>query len=130
MAAGRTRTVPAAGDDTEGLVYDRATQTLALAEPTGDPDRDRLLITMKTTTARDRPGRVKADHAQGPADDRRLMNEELASRLREEMVARLIARGVLRSERWIQAFGSVPRHELVPEVFTVADDGMTYPALL
>lgn len=54
---------------------------------------------------------------------------ELASRLRACLVKQLIGRGALRSERWIQAFLSVPRHELVPEVFTVADDGMTYTKL-
>lgn len=49
---------PAIADDTDGLVYDPATQTLALTESTGDPGRDQLIITMKTTSTRatDRDG--------------------------------------------------------------------------
>ena len=43
---------PAIADDADGLAYDPVTQTLTLTNPTGDPERDRLLITMKSNTQR------------------------------------------------------------------------------
>jgi hypothetical protein len=49
-------TVTATADDIEGIVYDPATQMLALTESTGDSERERLLIVMKTARATDRDG--------------------------------------------------------------------------
>lgn len=45
-------------DDTAGLVYDSASQTLRLAVSTGDPATDHLIVAAKTATTRatDRDG--------------------------------------------------------------------------
>ena len=53
---------------------------------------------------------------------------DLASRLRAELVSTLRAQGTVRSDRWVEAFLTVPRHEFLTEFFT-SDDGITYAAV-
>lgn len=45
-----------------------------------------------------------------------------AEELRRAMVERLVAAGDLRSQPWIDAFGSVPRHVFLPEFFRQSAD--------
>lgn len=58
------------------------------------------------------------------------MNNQ-ALRLRSVMVDGLVGSGALVSDRWVQAFLSVPRHEFVREFFVLTEDGSRYvPASL
>lgn len=54
------------------------------------------------------------------------MNSDLAVRLRAELAESLRREGALVSERWIQAFKSVPRHEFLQEFFASAEDGTAW----
>ena len=50
------------------------------------------------------------------------MNDQ-AQRLRSVMVDGLVRSGALVSDRWVQAFLSVPRHEFLREFFVLSEDG-------
>jgi protein-L-isoaspartate(D-aspartate) O-methyltransferase len=52
----------------------------------------------------------------------RLMDAELAARLRAGLVAALRADGAVTSARWAGAFASVPRHEFLPVFFAPTAD--------
>ncbi len=51
------------------------------------------------------------------------MDDQLAARLREDLIATLYAEGVLRSPRWVQAFRAVPREEFLTRFFVSTEDG-------
>lgn len=58
------------------------------------------------------------------------MNDQ-ALRLRSVMVDGLVGSGALVSDRWVQAFLSIPRHEFLREFFVLTEDGSRYvPASL